>query len=273
MEYIKLNNSVLIPQLGEGVFRMPNDETTANVVLSAIELGYRHIDTASVYGNEEFVGIGIKKSGIKRENIFLTTKVWNEDVRNNNVKKAFERSLKLLQTDYVDLYLIHWPAAGFEKAWKDLEDLYIEGYVRAIGVSNFHLHHMEKLLQVARIKPFVNQIESHPYLNNNYLIGKMNEFGIRVEVWSPLGGSKTTCVRTDETINKIAKKHGKSPSQIILRWDIQRGVIPLVKSTHENRLREDLDVFDFELTSDEMKLINNLDRGMRVGSDPDNFNF
>lgn len=273
MEYINLKDSVLIPQLGEGVFRMPNDETTVNAVLSAIELGYRHIDTASVYGNEESVGIAIKKSGIKREEIFLTTKVWNEDVRNNNVRGAFEKSLKLLQTDYVDLYLIHWPAVGFEKAWKDLEDLYNEGRVRAIGVSNFHLHHMQELLKVAKIKPFVNQIESHPYFNNNPLIEKMKELGINVEVWSPLGGSKTTCVRTDLIINEIAKKHGKSSSQIILRWDIQRGVIPLVKSTHENRLREDLDIFDFELTIDEMKLINELDRGMRVGSDPDNFNF
>lgn len=273
MESLKLRNSVSIPQIGLGVFRLPDDETTSEVVKTALEVGYRHVDTAAVYGNERATGIGIKESGIPRDEIFITTKLWNDDIRSNSTRKAFENSLKLLGLDYVDLYLIHWPADGYIEAWKEMEKLYKEGLVRAIGVSNFHKTHMENLLKSAEIRPFLDQIESHPYLNNQELILWLQSERIQASAWSPLGGSKTNSVRDDDTIKEIAHKYGKSSVQVILRWDIQRGLVVLPRSSHKQRLVENLDVFDFSLTEEEMNIINALNRNLRVGSDPDNFNF
>lgn len=272
MSALKLNNGVCIPQIGFGVFRMPEGEQTEMAVKWALEAGYRHIDTAKIYGNEKSVGTAIKASQVPREEIFLTTKLWTTDVREGRTKEAFAESLEALQTDYVDLYLIHWPADGFEKAWSDMEELYSEGKIRAIGVSNFHQHHLEQLMKTAHIKPVVDQIESHPYLTNQPLIDYCHDNGMEVEVWSPLGGAKGNVLQ-DETLHALAEKYGKSPAQIVLRWDLQRGVIMLPKSAHQNRMKENKEIFDFELSPEDMAVISGLNRNLRVGSDPDHFNF
>lgn len=273
MENLKLSNGVSLPQIGQGVFRLPDDESTTVAVLSGIEAGFRHIDTASVYGNERAIGEAIRRSDVRRDELFVTSKLWNDDIRAHRTTVAYKESLERLGLDYLDLYLIHWPADGFEDAWLEMEKLYREGLVRAIGVSNFHVSHLEKLLKVADIRPFVDQIESHPYLNNQALIDYLQKNDIAVEVWSPLGGSRTTCVRDDVVLSELGRKYGKSPVQIVLRWDIQRGVAALPKSVHKEYLKENLDVFDFIISDEDMQKINNLNRNMRIGSDPDNFDF
>ncbi len=272
MQNITLNNGIAIPQVGLGVFRTKDGEETINAVKWALEAGYRHIDTAAVYRNETGTGIGIQESGVKREDIFLTTKLWNDDVRAGRVREAFEESLKKLQTDYVDLYLIHWPADGFEKAWKEMESLYNEGLIKAIGLSNFHKHHLEKIDAIANVEPAVDQIESNLYFNNQELINYLQGRKIVVEAWSPLGGTGGHIV-DDPVLAEVAKKHGKSPVQIIIRWHMQRGIVVLPKSTHKERIIDNFKVDDFELTSEEMELLNGLNKNQRTGSDPDNFNF
>ena len=270
MQYITLSNGVTIPQLGLGVFRTPAGETTINSVRWALEAGYRHIDTAMIYHNEEGVGIGMKESGVPREEIFLTTKLWTSDIRGGTIREGLEGSLKRLQTDYVDLYLIHWAAEGFENAWLEMEKLYGEGKIRAIGVSNFHKQHMVSLRKVMNIVPMVNQIESQPYFNNQALIDNCLRDHVDVEVYSPLGGTGGH-VLEDETLAALAEKYGKTPAQIVIRWHLQRGLIVLPKSTHKERIVSNLDVFDFELTAEDMKVIGGLDRGERAGGDPDTF--
>ena len=272
MNYIELNNGVKIPQLGLGVFRSPAGQDTRNAVKWALDSGYRHIDTAKIYENEADVGIAIEESGVKREDIFLTTKLWNDDIRAGRAEEAFYESLERLRTDYVDLYLIHWPADGFEQAWITMEKLYNEGRIKAIGLSNFHESHLEKIKKTATVKPVVNQIESHPYFNNQNLINLCLKQGIQVEVWSPLGGTGGNVLQ-DKTINELAVKYGKSAAQIVIRWDIQRNVIVIPKSVHKERITANLDVFDFELSKEDMQTIDNLDRNLRVGADPDNFDF
>lgn len=272
MNYVQLNNGVKIPQLGLGVFQTPEGDQTRNAVKWALEAGYRHIDAAKIYGNEKSVGLGIRESGVARSDIFLTTKLWNEDIRRGRAKAAFEESLEALGTDYIDLYLIHWPADGYEQAWADMEELYAGGRIRAIGVSNFHRHHLERLEKSAKVLPAVDQIESHPYLNNQELIDFCHGKGMAVEVWSPLGGTGGNLME-DAALRDLAEKHGKTPAQIILRWDIQRNVIVIPKSTHQERIISNQEVFDFELPEEDMALINSLNRNQRVGSDPDNFNF
>jgi len=273
MKNFKLNSGHEIPQLGFGVFLTPDGKTTEDAVTWALETGYTHIDTAKIYGNEESVGKAMKDSGISRENIFLTTKLWNEDIRRKNTLPAFEASLKRLGTDYVDLYLIHWPVDNRDIAWTEMEKLYEAGRIRSIGVSNFQIHHIEELEKIWKIVPAVNQIESNPYFQNQELIDYCLGRGIQVEVWSPLGGSDTSDIRKDPVIKKIADKYGKSISQVILRWHIQRDVIVLAKSTHKEYIEENYNIFDFELTDEDMQTINSLERGTRVGADPDNFNF
>ena len=272
MSYVQLNNGVRIPQLGLGVFQNPDGEQTRNAVRWALEAGYRHIDTAKIYGNEESVGQGIRESGVARDEIFLTTKLWNEDIRQGRAKAAFEESLKALGTDYVDLYLIHWPADSYEQAWADLEELYAQGRIRAIGVSNFHRHHLERLEQSAKVVPAVNQIESHPYLSNQELIDHCHGKGIAVQVWSPLGGTGGNLME-DGVLRTLAEKYGKTPAQIILRWDIQRNVIVIPKSTHQDRIISNREIFDFELSLEDMAAISALNRNQRVGADPDHFDF
>lgn len=271
---LQLNNGVSIPQLGFGVFRTKDGVETENAVRWALEAGYRHIDTARIYGNEASVGRAIQSSALPREEIFLTTKLWTKDIRAGRTRAAFEESLRSLGTDYVDLYLIHWPAEGFAKAWADMEQLYQEGRIRAIGVSNFHRHHLEELARTAKIQPAVNQIESHPYLTNQPLIDYCHGQGICVEVWSPLGGSSGKAnILQNETLLALGQKYGKTPAQIAIRWHLQRGVVVMPKSTHQQRIRSNHQVFDFVLSNEDMARISALDCNLRTGSDPDNFTF
>ncbi len=270
---ITMNNNQVIPALGFGVFLTKDGEECVSAVKWALEAGYRHIDTARIYRNEESVGKAMKESGVAREDIYLTTKLWNDDIRAERTREAFEESLARLGTDYVDLYLIHWPVDKRDIAWGEMEKLMQEGKIRSIGVSNFQIHHLEELEKTWNIVPAVNQIESHPYFQNQELIDYCKAKGIVVEAWSPLGGSRTTSIRDDETIKALAAKYGKTPTQVIIRWHLQRDIVVLPKSVHENFIHENFDVFDFELSAEDMAVINSLEKGTRVGADPDNFNF
>nr|WP_274521057.1 aldo/keto reductase [Neobacillus niacini] len=266
-----LHNGVKMPWFGLGVFKVKEGEEVVSSVKAAIKNGYISIDTAAVYKNEEGVGQAIKESGVAREELFITTKVWNADQGYDSTLQAFETSLGKLGLDYIDLYLIHWPVKGkYNDTWKALEKLYRDGRVRAIGVSNFHVHHLEDLLSHAEIKPMVNQIEYHPHLTQKEVHDFCKKEGIQLEAWSPL---KQGVLLKDPTINEIAEKHNKSAAQIILRWDLQNEVVTIPKSTNENRIIENADIFDFELTPEEMQRINDLNKNDRIGSDPDNFNF
>lgn len=272
MQYKTLSNGVKIPVIGFGVYRAENGGECENAVKWALEAGYRHIDTASRYKNEEGVGIGIKESGIPREEIFITTKVGNPSVRARETLQNFNESLEKLQTDYIDLYLIHWPVDGMIEAWQTIETLYKQDKINAIGVCNFHQSHFDELLASATIKPMVNQIESNPSFNNDPLIKKCQAEGMAIEAYTPLGGVGTS-IRLDETLIKIGQKYNKSAVQVIIRWDIQRDIIVLPKTVTKDRIFQNIDVFDFELTPEEMHIINSLNKNIRSGSDPDNFNF
>jgi diketogulonate reductase-like aldo/keto reductase len=268
-----LNNGVKIPVLGLGVFRVENDRVCTDAVRWALEAGYRHIDTAAIYGNEEATGKGIRESGVPREEIFLTTKLWNEDMRMNRQEAAFEESLKRLGTDYVDLYLIHWPVPGkFAESWKVMEKLFRDGRIRAAGVSNFHAHHLEEIAKISDLVPAVNQIECHPLLSQKALVDYCEKKGIAVTAWSPLGGVKLNLAE-NETLKKISAKFGKTPVQVVLRWDLQRGIITIPKSVRKERIIENRNIFDFELSADDMNVIDSMNKDQRAGSDPDNFNF
>lgn len=262
-----LNNGVEIPIFGLGVYK--SAEHTKQAVLYALEAGYRHIDTAALYNNENHVGEAIRESGVWREDIFVTTKMWNDDIAAGNYRGAFEQSLKQLGMEYVDLYLIHWPVApGFKQAWKVMESLYEEGLVRAIGVSNFHTNHLMELLSGANIVPAMNQIECHPYLNQKALRSLCKNLSIEVTAWSPLGRAR---VLDDQKIISLAKEYGKTAAQIILRWELQEGMITIPKSVHQKRIIENADIFDFELSNDAMDIMNSLNRDQRYGTNPDTF--
>lgn len=270
---IKLNNGIDMPMLGLGVFRLKEQAEATYSVRTALESGYTHIDTAMIYENEEAVGKGIKESGVDRAKLFITTKVWNGDQRSDNVQPAFEDSLKRLGLDYIDLYLIHWPVKEkFVQTWLELEKIYQSGRVKAIGVSNFHEHHLDALAKVWSVVPAVNQIERHPYLTQLPLIEKCQKLGIVPEAWSPLGAAKNGLMELPLIVD-LAKKYQKSPAQIILRWDIESGVVTIPKSSNAGRIKENLDIFDFQLSSDEVQAINALNKNERVGSDPDTFTF
>lgn len=273
VEKFKLNNGVEIPAVGLGVFRLEDNIKTQQAVETALAMGYRHIDTAKVYGNEEGVGMAIKASGIAREDIFVTTKLWNDDQRSGLVEEAFDASLKRLNLDYVDLYLIHWPVAEkIQETWKKLEQIYKSGRVKAIGVSNFREHHLKALKEVSDLIPAVNQIELHPYLTQTADVDYCNKEGIKVQAWSPFTAAQTGLL-TEKTLTDIAAKYAKSAAQVVLRWDYQRGIITIPKSANESRMKENISIFDFELTNDEMSQVSSLNKNQRVGSDPDNFNF
>ena len=267
MNDVILNNGVKIPQLGIGGFAQGTDE-----IIKALQMGYRLIDTAAQYGNEIQVGKGIRESGVPREEVFLTTKLWTDDIRKGRTREAFFESLNRLETDYVDLYLIHWPSEGYVDAWLEMEKLYKEGYIRAIGVSNCHQTHLKQIAEAADIVPAVDQIESHPFFRNQQLIDDCRESGIQVEAWCPLGGAYGQVLENQE-ICEIAKKYGRTEAQIVLRWHMQRGVVTFPKSSRKKRMESNLDVFSFTLTDEEMDRINSLDTGQRMGADPDNFDF
>lgn len=269
---IRLNNGVEIPQLGLGVFRSPEGKATVDAVRWAIEAGYIHIDTAKIYGNEKSVGEGIKAGGIPREKIFVTTKLWNEDMRSGRQLEAFEESLKLMGMDYVDLYLIHWPVENYLDSWKAMEKIYAGGKAKAIGVSNFQIHHLEKLLAMAKTTPAVNQVELHPFLTQEPLRKYCADKGIAVQAWSPIGGQGNDLLQ-NRLLNEISSRRGKSAAQVVIRWHLQQGIIAIPKSVKKERILENRAVYDFELDNGEMAAISKLNIGRRNGSDPDNFNF
>ncbi|WP_102261647.1 aldo/keto reductase [Mesobacillus jeotgali] len=266
-----LHNGVKMPWFGLGVFKVKEGSEVVESVKAALRNGYKSIDTAAVYRNEEGVGLGIKEAGVPREELFITTKVWNSDQGYESTLQAFETSMEKLGLEYLDLYLIHWPVAGkYKETWKALEKLYKDGRVRAIGVSNFHVHHLKDLMADAEIKPMVNQVEYHPHLAQTELLEFCKAEGIQMEAWSPL---KQGELLSEPTITEIAEKHKKSPAQVILRWDLQNEVVTIPKSVKENRIIENADIFDFELSADDMDRLNSLNKNERVGPDPDNFDF
>ena len=256
----KLNNGVEIPCLGFGVFQCKDGEETVNAVRWALDAGYRHIDTASAYHNEKGVGQAIRESGINREEIFVTTKLPIDAMKQGFQIQAFETSLELLQLDYIDLYLIHWPVTGKNiESWQLLEELCKSGRVQAIGVSNFMEKHLDALLRNAKIAPAIDQIELHPHFSKQQLVAHCEKLGIACEAWSPLGGTGSKLLE-DPVLNMIAKKYSKSSAQVTLRWELQRGIITIPKSIHQEWIKANANVFDFELSATDMKSINDLDK-------------
>ncbi|MGM0846304.1 MAG: aldo/keto reductase [Bacillota bacterium] len=267
----KLHNGVEIPYLGLGVYQMEEHEEAVSAIKTAINLGYKSIDTASLYNNEESVGQAVKESGSGREDLFITSKVWNTDQGYDATLRAFEDSLKKLDMNYLDLYLIHWPVAEkYKDTWKALERLYDEGTVKAIGVSNFKEHHLEDLMTGSNEKPTINQVELHPRLSQQTLREYCHANGIAVEAWSPIARGK---LLKEPTLTHLARKYSKTPAQIILRWHLQNEVIIIPKTVHESRMKENSDIFDFSLTLEDMTQINSLNMNERFGADPDNFDF
>ncbi|MCL6445209.1 MAG: aldo/keto reductase [Alicyclobacillus sp.] len=265
-----LNNGQKMPWLGLGVWKTKNGEEVENAVRYALNAGYRHIDTATLYANEEGVGNAIAQSGIPRSEIFVTTKVWNSDQGYDSTLRAFEASLKRLRLDYVDLYLIHWPVKGkYNETWKALEVIYKEGRAKSIGVSNFNVHHLEDLMSHSEIVPAVNQVEYHPLLTQQAVHTFCKQHGIQLEAWSPLMQGNLDL----PLLAELAKKYGKTPAQIVLRWDLQHEVVTIPKSVRESRIIENANIFDFELTAEDMARIDGLNQNRRFGADPDNFNF
>ncbi|MEV8062929.1 aldo/keto reductase [Streptomyces antimycoticus] len=268
---LTLHTGLEIPQLGFGVFQVEDAQTT-DVVLSAIEAGYRSIDTAAIYGNEAGVGRALATSGVPREELFLTTKLWNADQGYDSTLAAFEASVAKLGTAYVDLYLIHWPTPArdlYLDTWRALEKLLADGRTRAIGVSNFQPAHLRRLLDHSGVVPVINQVELHPYLQQGQLRDFHAQHKIATEAWSPLAQG---ALLQDPALAAIAQRHGKTPAQVVLRWHLQLGNVVIPKSVTPARIRENIDVFDFTLTPEDIEAINALDRGRRTGPDPDTLN-
>ncbi|GAA4274275.1 aldo/keto reductase [Aquimarina gracilis] len=266
-----LNNGVKMPYLGLGVYLADNDSEVINAVQWALDAGYRHIDTASIYKNEEGVGKAIRTAAIHRDDVFVVSKVWNSDQGYNSTLTAFEETLNRLQLDYLDLYLIHWPVKGkYNDTWKALEKLYREKRIRAIGVSNFMKHHLQDLISQSEIVPMVNQMEFHPRLIQQDLIDFCNKKNIQYEAWSPMMQGKIFSL---SILDNLAKKYSKTVAQIVLRWNLQKGVITIPKSVKKERIISNANLFDFELSNEDMNYIDTLDKNQRIGPDPDNFNF
>ncbi|RRQ49981.1 aldo/keto reductase [Maribacter algicola] len=267
----KLRNGVFMPYLGLGTYQADNDQEVIDSVKDALELGYRHIDTASVYKNEEGVGRGIKESPVAREDIFLVSKVWNSEQGYNTTLQSFEDSVNRLQVDYLDLFLVHWPVQGkYKDTWRALEYLYETEKVRAIGVSNFLRHHLDDLLTDCNIVPMVNQMEFHPYLVQQDLLDFCSENTIQYEAWSPFMQGKLFQL---DFYKELTEKYNKSAAQIILRWNLQKGVVTIPKSVHKNRIASNADIFDFELSKEDMAYLDGMDRDERSGPHPDHFDF
>ncbi|MCI2889571.1 aldo/keto reductase [Staphylococcus hominis] len=275
MDYIEFYNGNQMPMLGLGTFRVENDDTCKEAVKHAIESGYRSIDTAKVYGNEEQVGQGIKEglesTGLNREGIFVTSKLFFEDFGRENVAQAYETSIQKLGLDYLDLYLVHWPGtneAVMIDTWKGMEDLYKDNRVKNIGVSNFNPDHFEALLAQVSIKPVINQVEFHPYFTQEKLRKYLEAQNIYMESWSPFMNAQ---ILNDETLNEIGKEVNKTAAQVIIKWNMQHNVVVIPKSVTSSRIEENIDVFDFELSADQMKRIDDLNKDQRIGPDPDTF--
>jgi methylglyoxal/glyoxal reductase len=268
---VTLKNGVKMPLFGLGVFLSKEGLEVENAVLISLEAGYRHIDTAAVYGNERGVGKAVKKSGIPRNEIFITSKVWNSDQGYQTTFDAFEESIERLGTDYIDLYLIHWPKGEISlETWKALEEIYAQGRVKAIGVSNFLVHHLEMLLRHSKIIPMVNQVEFHPYLQQPSLQQFCTDHQIRLEAWSPIMKGK---VNEIPMLQILGLKYGKTPVQITLRWELQKQIVTIPKSVHHDRILSNANVFDFEISPEDMAKIDNLNREQRVGPHPDKITF
>ncbi|MDF2659366.1 MAG: aldo/keto reductase [Paenibacillus sp.] len=272
---VTLHNGKHMPVLGLGVFKVEEGPDLVQAVKSAVAHGYRSIDTAAIYGNERGVGEGIREAlqdnRITREELFVTSKVWNADLGYESTLAAYEASLSRLGLDHLDLYLIHWPVKGkITESWRALEYLYREGRVKAIGVSNFQIHHLEDLMKAAEIKPMVNQVEFHPRLTQKPLLRFTKEHGIQLEAWSPFMQGE---LLDNPLLLELAARYGKSPAQIILRWDLQHGVVTIPKSIREHRIIENAAIFDFELSGKDMDRIDGLNENRRVGPDPDHFDF
>jgi 2,5-diketo-D-gluconate reductase A len=270
---IALNNGVEIPQLGFGVFQIKPAETVEATV-AALEVGYRHIDTAEMYGNEKEVGEAIRRSGVPREEVFVTSKLNNGFHARDAALKAFDGTLEALGFDYLDLFLVHWPLPGIDvdhvETWRAMEEIYAGGKVRAIGVSNFKQHHLNRLFAETEIRPAANQIEIHPYLAQDDLRAFDAEHQIVTEAWSPIAQGK---VLDDPAIVAIAANLGRTPAQVVLRWHIQRGDVVFPKSVYRSRMEENFALFDFELSAGDMAALTGLDRAERTGPDPDSFNY
>ncbi|WP_163539251.1 aldo/keto reductase [Gracilibacillus sp. YIM 98692] len=269
----RLHNGVEMPWFGLGVWQVEDGDQVINAVKTALNTGYISIDTASAYRNEEGVGKGIKESGVKREEVFVTSKVGNKQQGYESTLHAVDESLAKLGLEYLDLYLIHWPVPGkYKETWKALEKIYNDGKARAIGVSNFHVHHLEELMKDAEIKPMVNQIEFHPCLTQTKVRNYCQENNIQMEAWSPLMQGQ---LLNNEVLVEIGEKYNKTPAQVILRWDIQSGVVTIPKSVKPHRIIDNASIFDFKLTKDEMGKIDALNQNKRANPklDPDNFDF
>ena len=269
--YAELSNGVKMPYLGLGTYLTKEGNEVIDATLIALEAGYRHIDTAAIYGNENGVGKAIKDSTIARNELFITTKVWNSKQGYESSLKAFDESLLALGLDYIDLYLIHWPTKGkYKETWRALEKLYRDGLVKSIGVSNFNVHHLEDLLTTAEIVPMVNQVEYHPYLLQKPLTDFCAKHNIQYESWSPLMQGHITKV---PILNALAKKYQKTEAQIVIRWNLQNNIVVIPKSAKKDRIVSNAQIFDFVISDDDMKTIDALDKNYRFGADPDNFNF
>lgn len=260
MQTVKLNNGVEMPAEGFGVYQITDPKECEQAVLDAIESGYRSIDTAAAYFNEEYVGAALRKCGVPREELFITTKLWIQDAGYENAKKAFQTSLDKLGLEYLDLYLVHQPYGNYYGSWKALEELYKEGRIRAIGVCNFDADQLTDLILHNEIVPMVDQVECHPFFHQKKLLKTMNEYGIKLEAWGPL--AQGNCgIWDNEVLRNIAGHYGKLVAQVVLRWNVQRGVIVIPKSAHKERIEKNIQIFDFELSGEEMELIDKLDTG------------
>ncbi|QHW36907.1 aldo/keto reductase [Staphylococcus ursi] len=275
MKHVTFYNGNQMPQVGLGVFRVENNDTAKEAVKHAIKSGYRSIDTAMIYQNEEKVGEGIREAlaetGLTRKDLFITSKLWLTDYGRENVAAAYQASLDRLGLDYLDLYLVHWPGLDEDvmiDTWKGMEDLYHDQKVKNIGVSNFNVEHLDKLLATSRIKPVINQVEFHPYLTQKRLRVYLEAQNIHLESWSPLMNAQ---ILEDDTVKQVATEVGKSPAQVIIRWNVQHGVVTIPKSITPSRIEENLNVFDFELSLGQMEALDGLNEDRRIGHDPLHF--
>ncbi|OPJ61616.1 aldo/keto reductase [Clostridium chromiireducens] len=267
---IKAANGVKIPQVGFGVYKLIKEEDFENAVGEAIRNGYRHFDTAKIYGNEKKLGMEIQKSKIPREEFFITSKVWNTDLGYEATKKAFKRTCENLNVEYIDMYLIHFAAPCYLEAWRAMEDLYSEGKIKVIGVANFEIQHLEELMKHSKIAPMVNQIETHPEFPQNDLHDYLIKHKILHAAWAPLGQGNKDLLK-NKVLEEIANDHEKTVAQVILRWHTQRGIIIIPKSSNPKRIKENIQLFDFELSSEEMGKVNQLNKGKRYSHNPSGY--